>query len=824
MRASPFAPARVYRSDVVLSPRPPVRRMSSSNPRAARIAALVALAIAAGAGIAAFRIWQQRPDGAGAAREGTPKGARSGLPGSLFAMDPYFDPAEPPATVEGLVVGSDVLPLDGATVALIRLYRRNQSAATEPAGTERPGDVARTSGSGRFRFEQVVAGTYLLAAMADGRAPICVGPVALAPGETKTQTIRLLQPGAITLTGHVLAANDTTAKPGTPVGGAKVRAIEARPDRGPDDKLARIFQTVADEAGKYEMYLDAGTYAIAAEADGHVPARDWLILTRDETVDLHLAPPSRVVGKVVERGSSRPIPDADLWVLPQRPGVAAPHDVHSDRIGFFAFNQIGPGSYRIGARKERQAGMSGPISLQAGQSITDVVVELAPGQAIAGRVVTMTGAPVPGASIELVKAHPPFERPLVAATGSDGRFLLEGLLPAQFRLVVTAAGLAGSSQQLRLTGDLPSLEIRLHPEATVRGRVLTADHRPADGANVNLQVAPAPGSAAAVREFTITGADGTFTAGGLPSGELTVRAQHPLHGLAVSRGQKLAEAEPKSISLALDPGSSVAGTVKDQTGAAIPGVVVHISETAAGPPLWTDVTQAGGIFRLTGLPAGHFILDAAGVDQPRPLTVDGRTPRIGLALIVSRAAAISGVLLTSDGQPVPAAEITVQPESTRGPRDLLPAARTFSGPDGRFTLTPPTPGKQTLSATSPEHPDLRAEGIAAGTTDLQLRFATNATCSGVVFGPDGQPLPHYTITLLDPPPAKSAADSHRTAPSATDTVHDPAGRFSFTRVAPGPHELRVTTAGGATASLAITVRAGEQKQGLRLVIGRDVAR
>jgi hypothetical protein len=798
--------------------------MSSSHPRAARIAALVALAIAAGAAIAAFRIWQLRPDGPGAAREATPlgtRGARSGLPGSLFATDPYFDPAEPSATVEGLVVGSDVLPLDGATVALIRLHRRNQGAATEPDGTERPGDVARTSGSGRFRFEQVAAGTYLLATMADGRDPICVGPVALAPGETKTQTIRLLQPGSITLTGHVWAANDTHA-----VGGATVRVIEARPDRGSDDRLARIFQTVADEAGRYEMFLDAGTYAIAAEADGHVPARSWLTLTRDETVDLHLAAPSRVLGKVIERGSNRPIPDADLWVLPQRPGVAAPHDVHSDRVGLFAFNQIGPGSYRIGARKERQAGMSAPIALQAGQSISDVLVEVAPGQAIAGRVVTMTGAPVPGASVELVKAHPPFERPLVVATGSDGRFLLEGLLPAQFRLVVTAAGLARSSQQLRLTGDLPSLEIRLHPEATVRGRVLTADHRPADGANVTLQVAPAAGSPAAVREFTITGADGTFTASGLPGGELTVRAQHPLHGLAVSRGQKLAEAERKSLSLSLDPGSSVAGTVKDQTGTAVLGVVVRISETVAGPPLWTDVTQAGGIFRLTGLPAGRFILDADGADQPRPLTVDGRTPRTGLVLVVSRGAVISGVLLTPDGQPVPAVEITLQPESTRGPGDSILAARTFSGPDGRFTLSPPTPGKQTLSATSPEYPDLRAEGIAAGTTDLKLRFAANATCSGVVLGPDGQPLPHYTIALLDPPPAKSAADSRRMAPvaTATDTVHDPAGRFSFTRVGPGPHELHVTTAGGATAALAISVSPGEQKRGLRLVIGRDVAR
>jgi hypothetical protein len=214
--------------------------MSSSNSRGARIAALVALAVAAGAGIAAFPIWQRRGAGSaeGDARSsggGTalgPGGSRSRAPGSLFAADPYFDPAEVPATVEGLVVGSDVLPLDGATVALIRLYRRQQSLPTEspaesPAvsptgsiGAERPGDVARTSGSGRFRFEQVVAGTYMLATMAEGRAPVCLGPVSLAPGETKTQTIRLLQSGGIALGGHVFAANGTGA-----VAAAKVRAI-----------------------------------------------------------------------------------------------------------------------------------------------------------------------------------------------------------------------------------------------------------------------------------------------------------------------------------------------------------------------------------------------------------------------------------------------------------------------------------------------------------------------------------------------------------------------------------------------------------------------
>jgi hypothetical protein len=805
--------------------------MSSSNPRGARIAALVALAVAAGAGIAAVSTWRSGP--AGRSREGAvgPGGTRPRTPGSLYAIDPYFDPAEAPATVEGLVVGSDVLPLDGATVALIRLNRRQQSTPSESSPqfdpAERPGDVARTSGSGRFRFEQVAAGSYLLATMADGRAPICVGPITLAPGETKTQTIRLLQPGGIALGGQVFAAH-----PGSAVAASRVRAIEQLPDRGAADRFARVFQTVADEAGKYEMVLDAGTYALFAEADGHVPARDWLHLTHDQTLDLHLGPASRLLGKVVERGSNKPIADADLWVLPQRPGASAPaRDVHSDRIGLFAFNQLGPGSYRIGARKERLTGLSAPVTLLPGQSLSDVVVELAPGQAIAGRVVTMTGAPAPGAWIELLKAHTPAERPLFVAAGSDGRFLLEGLLPAHFRMVVTAAGMARSSQQLRLTGDLPSLEIKLHPEATVRGRVLTADHRPADGANVNLQVAPAPGSPATTRAFTITGADGTFTASGLPSGELTVRAQHPLHGLGVSRGQKLAEAERKSLSLTLDPGSSVAGTVKDPSGAAVAGVAVQISETAAGPPLWTDVTQTGGVFRLTGLPAGHFVLSASGTDQRLPLTVDGRSAKLGLSLVVVTAAPITGVIETPEGQPVAGAELTVQPEPpAHAAHDAGLAAHAFSGLDGRFTITPPTPGNQTLSVRSPAFADLRADAIAPGTTDLRLRFVPGGSCSGVVLGPDGQPVPHYAITVLAPPAAGSAGDARRPMPLATtpaiaiDTVHDASGRFALSDIPPGPHELRVTTAGGATASLVVDVKAGERKPGLRLVIGRDVAR
>jgi hypothetical protein len=723
--------------------------MPRSTNRGAR-AVTLGILLSAALGTGAFFLWQARDRTHGASgTPGTlPQGRAARLPSdTLYALDPYLDPGQPAATIEGQVVDSNLMPVDGATVTLART-RRHAHAPFSDLDVGRTVEISRTSGSGRFRFEQVIAGWYILSAMADKHGPASVGPMALSTGETKTQTIRLTQAGSFTLTGQVLDVA------GAAIAGAKVRVIESSTAAG---VVPPVFQTTSDESGRYEMSLAPANYSLLADAEGRIPARDWFTLAAQQTRDLRLAPAARIIGRVVERGSNKPVPDADLWLLRQRPGASAfTRDVRSDRTGGFVFSGLEPGTYRMGVRKERLVGMSGPVSITPGQTTSDViVVEASPGRAIAGRVVTTAGAAVPGARIDLVKAEPPAERPIFIKAEPDGRFLLEGVLPAQYRLDVTADLMARSTQELRVTNDLPTLEIKLHPEASLRARVVTTDTRPVEGAAVTVEMTRPGAAAGGLREVTTTGADGNFELRNLPAGELTVTAQHAVHGVVTHRGQKLVDGQRASLTLRLAPVTGGRGA----------------SKAVAAFALATGNSRING---EVSAPGGQAVLGAAITAAPELRAPPGRAP--------------------------------------------LTIARTSSGVDGAFELSRLPPGKHTLWATHPGFADVRLEGVEADGPAVRLQFPPAAAISGWVETRDGRPASDYTVTVAGTVANGVAASIEDRR--LVDTVHDPKGHFFLGGLPPGTHELRVRTAAGAHGVLAVKVAAGEHKQGTRIVLAK----
>ena len=785
-----------------------MRRQTSRGARAtwggARATTLAALLLVA-FGVGGFLVWRHAGDVLPAPGPADPgPGSRPIRIDPLYAADPSFDPKEPTATVEGLVVDSGLMPVDGATLVLARI--RDFSPAADLGLGRTSATEARTSGSGRFRFEQLPPGTYVLSAMAQSRTPAHLGPLALAPGETKTQTIRLTRTGGVTFGGRILDLG------GGNVVGAKVRVIDTSALLVP-----RIFQTTSDESGSYEMYLAPGNYRLLVEADRRAPTRAWFTLARAQIRDLHLMPAARLVGHVVESGSNRPVPDADLWLVGQRPTDTVARDVRSDRNGGFAFSGLEPGTYRIGARKERLTGMSGALSVPEQASI-DQVVEVSNGRSIAGRVTTVSGPAVAGARVELVNARPPFERPLLVKAEPDGRFVLEGVLPGLHRLNVTAEGLARSSQELRVTGDLPSLEVKLHPEASVRGRVLTPEARPAEGAAITLTLAPLGTTEAAIHTAASSAADGSFEVRGLPAGELSVAAVHPVQGSATSKGQTLAEGQRASLTLTLDLGSVISGTLKFDDGAPAGGMPIEVTGNGSGLGPWIDFTRADGTFRLTGIPAGAVAVAPSGQGETKNIILDGHTWRAGVNLRVPAGAEISGVVLAPDGGPVAGAEVTAAPEIRPRPaHSALALRRTASGPDGRFTLEHLAAARHTLWAAHPGFAGAQIEGVDPGRAPVRLQFPPEATVSGQVASADGKPIADYTIVVVEP--GKTSANPAE-APGPGDTVHDPSGRFFLARLRPGVHELRVETAAGSTAAVAITLSAGEQKRNLRVAVGK----
>ncbi|HEY0708261.1 MAG TPA: carboxypeptidase-like regulatory domain-containing protein, partial [Polyangia bacterium] len=320
-------------------------------------------------------------------------------PSAWLAADPEGE-AQSSGAIAGVVLSSDGRPVDGAVVTLTRA-RRSDLAWMEPM--PRPLQTATSKNGGQFQFERVDVGSYGVAALAEKMAPALHGPVEVTESKTARVELRLGKE-AVLLSGHVYDVG------GGVVPNARVRVMEIRQSTTPSS-VPRVYQVSSDESGVYKIYLGIGQHSLVAEADGYAPANDYFFLPRDLVRDLRLSPAARLSGRVLERGTRQPVSDAQLWIISSRQRGGRPRDVKSDGDGRFAFNDLEPDTYRVGARKGRLVGKSLPVAVALAQSVSDVEVEIDPGLVFAGQVLNSAGAPVPNAAVNLFKFDPPWERP-----------------------------------------------------------------------------------------------------------------------------------------------------------------------------------------------------------------------------------------------------------------------------------------------------------------------------------------------------------------------------------------------------------------------------
>ncbi len=99
---------------------------------------------------------------------------------------------------------------------------------------------------------------------------------------------------------------------------------------------------------------------------------------------------------------------------------------------------------------------------------------------LVGRVVRAdTGAPVPGATLEVASASD-------ARSDADGCFRVASLPPSQYAVRGRAPGLAGESAVLVEKDETAEVMLELHPAATVHGRLELTGGLPCPGGTVHL--------------------------------------------------------------------------------------------------------------------------------------------------------------------------------------------------------------------------------------------------------------------------------------------------------------------------------------------------
>lgn len=589
--------------------------------------------------------------------------------------------------------------------------------------------------SGDFRLGPLSPGRYRLVVEGRGFMPF-ERPFELDWGqELDLGQVRLDRGAAIT--GFVRAAG------GDIVDGARVLATPAKPNPMNmggvmNDFLTGRISTSVDASGEFRLAgLVRGKYKLLATAPGRVPAVLRGVQTDSDPVSLELKPGARITGRVLAAEDSRPLAEAKVRAGESRTkadgegrfnleGVAPGND------SFKPFEDMGPRragggdptaktTVKVKASADGFITTEAEIDLAAGQAEVEITLEKAP--EIGGSVLDPDGKPAPGSLVRLTPDLPeemPFDFldsgmifVAAAVTDLEGKFRFSSVKGAEadsrYRVIAdhvlysrgstegfdlrSKMGKRGSKEEVEGgSGDIVVMLIR---GGKVKGTV-TDGAKPVPGATVRLQKTRTKGPQEQFGMFlnmlglpkggdpAYTDSEGRFEYQRLAPGDYMVSAE--VAGFTDSAAQPLTVAPggEVEVTLTVDPGGVIPGSVSDASGAALAGVRVRLFREPAnmdasgegkeerqmlevqkffGGAYKSARTAEDGSFLFQGLPAGTYAISAEHPGYVKREVGGIPTGSDGQRIVLERAATLAGVVVDS-GSGMPIARFRVQ--ITRG--------------------------------------------------------------------------------------------------------------------------------------------------------------
>jgi hypothetical protein len=301
---------------------------------------------------------------------------------------------------------------------------------------------------GRFLLPDLPPGPVRVEVTAAARLPVRKGPLDVASG-------RSVDLGKLTLVAGVALAGRVLDEAGAPLTGARVEARQMDAGTPP-------FTAVADEEGKFVVYLPRGRVSVMASAAGRAPElRDALMLDPAAPLgplELRLARADARLQGLVRDPQGRPANRARVMAYPLRGGSAVPDGgapaepsqvpplsaTSTDRSGRFVLQNVPKHPFLVEVRHA-----AWPARSAVAVPGQELFVDLPRPGAIDGEVRDRSS----GAFVSTYR---------LTAVGPDGRaavevrtlgagFELKGLLPGRWKLRVQAPGYLAAER----TVDVP---------------------------------------------------------------------------------------------------------------------------------------------------------------------------------------------------------------------------------------------------------------------------------------------------------------------------------------------------------------------------------
>lgn len=709
-----------------------------------------------------------------------------------------------PATASGQVTRA----ADGSAVAgaLVLLNTKGSmgGVAIEKGQRSRP-LIARTDDAGNFRFEAVPPGSYALSATADGLLPGRISSVVLsADSDTKGLDLALAS-GGHRLSG---AVSDIV---GGAVDGATVHVF--RLDDG--NAMAAFSKapsaTVANEEGRYELWLSDGAYVLTAEHPDYVTAHSQISIDGgDRNRDIQLTPGGVIEGRVVTRDGAA-MPGAFVtWASTEgvmqgnmggggnmAMGMEALERVETDAEGRFRINGLEPGLRTLKAVADGWATKQ-PVDVPLGvaEEVTGIELVLDKALKISGFVVKEGDeeSGLEGVLISAFSMQPPAVYLATAPSEKDGYFEILGVQPGTYFLGAFSEEALPSLMTKSVTvtdTDVDDVLLTLGTGIHIRGRV-----EPAVSASIKVEIdmqslglmnaMKGVGNGFVRDRTTEEGSFDLFPVAGNMKVFLVAETDDGRKG---RQEVELGSEDVDDVLIELEPKAMLAGTVVDANGAPVEGVEVSMIptfKTGPGLPMSFDAsgkvpgagelgsTDETGSYRVRGLEAGTYRVRVNQAQGPalawaEPADADDPTEAIEVTLaeaeqregfelrVEARDGVIRGIVVGSDGEPVADAWVRATREQSAGEywEQVAEGFRAMAGAQPQKeakSRKKKTPKKRDANTRAAARAMAQRLGEAPVLTDASGRFEIDGLRDGtylvIADGPRGSGRAHATGVTL----------------------------------------------------------------------------
>jgi hypothetical protein len=717
--------------------------------------------------IGVFALWRRNSDDAVASGD---RAASLGARGthrndSLTAGDMPDWAAQPGASarrIAGRVVSASG-PIANATVRL----------GLELPGLLQPIADAQTGADGTFDFGVRPAAAFSVAAEATGFAPAQVQVELANPRAKPDEIVIALGVCRSRVYGSIIDAS------GGPIPKARLR-------------VAGLGGTDADDKGRYSLCMRPRDAHIRIEADGYASIEVPIHLVGDLRHDFELVPESVLTGHVVDEaghavGGARVVAEPDPF---EQDHHVADNWTISDADGRFRIANLAPSRFRVSAYADGLASSAPkPAIASPGAPGKDIEIVLSRRARLAGHVM-MGDKPVAGAR---VRTEPE------ARTGysqADGGFVIDNVPMGPTHLFALPYDVKAPRELKVDRARIDDLVVEVSPLGTIRGHVTRRGKRVANAKVTCGQAGP-----------TTSDATGAYVLEGVPAGTCVLDGEEMTDALAFAPGEQVSiePGDTKEIDIELSGGGRARGVVVDENGAPVSGVYVLLTLVQAHD-IGESMTNAQGEFDCVSMVGGGDyevavyasaargapFAPANGDRLPAVHIEDGNADTTGIRLAIKyERLSIRGRVVDDTGAPIADAHVETFAQQVTMP--ILPPSVRADGA-GNFEIGNLTRGLYTVHAHAADSSEAEVTGIAAGSTNVEIRVVRPGTIEGQLVG-------------FATPPAVHAMTITQAMLHGNDAIVD-GDQFTIPGLAPGTYRVEARSEAGADGQT-VEVKSGQ---------------